>query len=1166
MSPGGRLDGVSDRAAFPHQRSSAGMLRLARPPAPAVIARVLVLIGLALALIADTSTAATRRVALVVGAGNYAHAGALAHTLDDARELAAALTRLDFDVDLVLNPDRAALEHAVRRLGQRSHGADAALFYYSGHALEALGINWLLPVSADVQSDGDLRFEALDLAAVLEQMEGSARVSLVFLDACREDPFKQRLSVARDLNHSGLSASNAGGSGTFIAFATAPGMVAADGTGPHSPFTAALLKYIETGGLEIRQMMSKVRGDVEAATDNKQVPWDSSSLRGDFYFNPSSGDERVIQAINAANPQVDLDALFWESVKNSKNPKDFSAYLQKFPQGVFAEVARNRLAEMKAPPVVPSAPLNPQLMEALNILAASSTEKSREDAASAYQAGREHKAIVVHLATGVAMWVMERPSAQEAEESGLERCEVYAGVPCVLVAVDDSIKYASGDTVTTRPMPRVHYAGPFDPERVPSVMAEVRRRPDVVGYRSAPDFKAIAYHPNGGLFVVNGADSQRAAEQQALAACNGDPVRHGRTGPCYLYASGGDVVLSRHSRTPIAVVVADSPAAKPAPVFSKPNTVPFHDALLIQLERAMPAMTAPARDTLARNYEAAAVHKALALHLKNGGTYRFVGFPSADAAEQTTLEGCAVYYGEACALLAVDDVVRAEVRNGLSPSEMPRVRYAGAFDPDQIPGISPALRSRRDIQAYAAAPAAKAIALHPWGHIFVVTGAGTQNEAEARALAACNEEHSRGGKGGPCYLYASANEVVLTRRLREPLTPAAATAAPSPHAAAPPRPVSPGDVALKDALIQRIAETTQLPPDSIENDVRQYLALNGHRAIAAGAHMLATAKHASLENAETIALERCQLAQGAVCALMGSDRDVAPAAPPAGSKWAPRDMPSVSYAGTFEVRYIPGVDDAVRKRPDLLGYNVVRSPKAAAISAGRVVVATIGKTQFDAESRVLAACGVGCLLYAAGNRVVLPQRWATARPLGTSLVEVLSYLEASDRGAKTNAEYSKVRPHKSMASLPEAVRLFTWGGLPSAEDAERLALEACDLQYNAGCITVVTDDMLRTTDPSAAARPAMTRLTYQGPYRPDMVPLFVGPPHEALDYVNLPEPKAMAIRPSGPKIAIGSGSTLAEAEAQALARCTDSDSPFPCFLYAANEQTILPQRRTEPQQ
>ena len=132
-------------------------------------------------------------------------------------------------------------------------------------------------------------------------------------------------------------------------------------------------------------------------------------------------------------------------------------------------------------------------------------------------------------------------------------------------------------------------------------------------------------------------------------------------------------------------------------------------------------------------------------------------------------------------------------------------------------------------------------------------------------------------------------------------------------------------------------------------------------------------------------------------------------------------------------------------------------------------------------------------------------------------------------------------------------------------DAERLALEACDLQFNGACVLVAADETLRTNDPSSAPRSTMPRLTYQGAYRPDMVPLFASPPKEAVDYVAMGEPKAMAIRPSGPRIAIATGSSLAQAEAQALAKCADHDSPFPSFLYGANQQTILPQRRTEPQ-
>jgi hypothetical protein len=416
--------------------------------------RLLVLFGLVFISLSDPSAAASRRVALVVGAQEYGHAPALAHTLNDAREVAAALTRLEFDVDLVLNPDRAALENAVRRLGQRSRGADASLFYFSGHALEAQRVNWLLPVSADVKSDDDLRFEALDLTAVLEQIESKAHVSLLFLDACREDPFKQRFGMTRGATRAGLAPTHATASGTYIVFATAPGNVAEDGSGPHSPFTAALLKFIEIPGLEVRQMTSKVRGDVEAQTDGKQIPWDSSSLLGDFYFDPKTTGERVIREINGPNPQIDLDALFWESIKNSKNPKDFSAYLLKFPQGVFAELARNRLAELNATPAVTVA--DPKLLDALSALLPSGQPKWREDVATAYQATSPHKSLAANPTTGGYSRVSQLPSEQEAEDSVLERCEVTTGSPCVLIAVDESIKYASGNPVTLRQMPRVH--------------------------------------------------------------------------------------------------------------------------------------------------------------------------------------------------------------------------------------------------------------------------------------------------------------------------------------------------------------------------------------------------------------------------------------------------------------------------------------------------------------------------------------------------------------------------------------------------------------------------------------------------------------------------------------------------------------------------------------
>jgi len=482
-----------------------------------------------------------------------------------------------------------------------------------------------LPVSADVKSDDDLRFEALDLTIILGLIENKSRVSLLFLDACREDPFKQRLGLSRDLSPAGLAPAHATGSGTFIAFATAPGSVAADGSGEHSPFTAAMLQFIETPGLEVRQMMSKVRGEVEAVTDGKQIPWDSSSLRGDFFFDPKTTGDKVIQAINGPNPQVDLDALYWESVKNSKNPKNFSAYLLKFPQGVFAEIARNRLTELNVAPPAP-APTNPKVVTALSTLAAPATQKDREAVAAAYQAGGPHKSLAVNLSNGGASWVAGLESEQAAEESVLERCEVRHGGPCVLVVVDEDIKYASGDQIAPRPMSRVHYAGSFNPERIPSLPADVRRRPDVLGYASASNFKAAAYHPVGRIFITTGASSQLAAEEQVLTACNNDPSRQNqnKVTPCYLYAAGTDVVLSRLSRTPIVVTAsaADTPVAEPlviepvkppSVIVPAKEAVPLLDAIVAQLERALPAMTVASRDLTAKTYESAPPHKALVL-------------------------------------------------------------------------------------------------------------------------------------------------------------------------------------------------------------------------------------------------------------------------------------------------------------------------------------------------------------------------------------------------------------------------------------------------------------------------------------------------------------------------------------------------------------------------
>ncbi len=247
-----------------------------------------------LALLCSVPAIAQTRVATVIGAGAYTAVPALSNPPRDARAVAAALRRLGFDTELVLNPDRAALERAIRSLGERARSAEAALFFYAGHALEANDHNYLVPVSARIDSVRDVPFETVDLDLVASQLDGRARVVLIFLDACRDDPFLLHLGPeSRSLAGRGLAAPSLTATGTFIAFATAPGHVAADGAGADLPFTTALLRHIETPNLELHALMGQVRHDVREASNGTQIPWESDALEGEFFFRGGPGGQAL---------------------------------------------------------------------------------------------------------------------------------------------------------------------------------------------------------------------------------------------------------------------------------------------------------------------------------------------------------------------------------------------------------------------------------------------------------------------------------------------------------------------------------------------------------------------------------------------------------------------------------------------------------------------------------------------------------------------------------------------------------------------------------------------------------------------------------------------------------------------------------------------------------
>ncbi|MFT8247187.1 caspase family protein [Roseomonas sp. BN140053] len=235
---------------------------------------------------AATSVAfAQRRVALVVGNGSYQSVPALTNPVEDATAVARSLRSVGFSVELITNTSRAGLQGRLQRFGQLADGAELALLYYAGHGIQVAGENYLIPIDARLRDARDVDFELVGLPAALRAMEG-ARSRVVILDACRDNPFAVQmrgLSGTRSVG-AGLAAVANVDLGTLVAFSTSPGTVAADGGGRNSPFAAALLEQLRTPGLEVRQLMTRVRQRVVQMTGGRQVPWDNSSLLSDIFL------------------------------------------------------------------------------------------------------------------------------------------------------------------------------------------------------------------------------------------------------------------------------------------------------------------------------------------------------------------------------------------------------------------------------------------------------------------------------------------------------------------------------------------------------------------------------------------------------------------------------------------------------------------------------------------------------------------------------------------------------------------------------------------------------------------------------------------------------------------------------------------------------------------
>lgn len=230
---------------------------------------------------ADSTTrpAEERKIALVIGNKNYP-VSPLQNSVNDANDLAELLKQKNFEVHKVIDGTRLEMRNAVRQFTEKIAQGGVGLFYYSGHGVQVDGDNYLVPVDASYEYKEEVPDVCVSVASILRFMESSNnRLNIMILDACRNSPFK---SFSRS-GEKGMLRVEAP-TGSIVAYSTAPGKTASDGTARNGLYTAKLMKYMNVPGLKIEDIFKQVRIEVSQDSGNKQVPWESNSLMGDFYF------------------------------------------------------------------------------------------------------------------------------------------------------------------------------------------------------------------------------------------------------------------------------------------------------------------------------------------------------------------------------------------------------------------------------------------------------------------------------------------------------------------------------------------------------------------------------------------------------------------------------------------------------------------------------------------------------------------------------------------------------------------------------------------------------------------------------------------------------------------------------------------------------------------
>jgi uncharacterized caspase-like protein len=325
-----------------------------------------VILSLICMLFTAVSAHAEKRVAFVVGNGAYKNVAQLPNPPVDAKAMASVLRNVGFDVVEGTNLTRDKMTEKLLDFGKKAQGADVAVFFYAGHGIAISGTNYLLPIDADIKSEMDVKLgAAINIDLTLDQTMSDAKVKLVFLDACRDNPFAAKIKSSASTRsvsvQTGLAEMKSG-EGTLIAFATGPGQTALDGQeGTNSPFTRALIAHIAQPGIEIQQAMTEVRAQVNEETSKGQLPWGHTNLIGSVFLNPAAAAPAPTAAAPAASgstpaavasssPGTDVELEFWRSVKESNKPEELNAYLSSYPNGQFKSLALARMSALENGP------------------------------------------------------------------------------------------------------------------------------------------------------------------------------------------------------------------------------------------------------------------------------------------------------------------------------------------------------------------------------------------------------------------------------------------------------------------------------------------------------------------------------------------------------------------------------------------------------------------------------------------------------------------------------------------------------------------------------------------------------------------------------------------------------------------------------------------------